>query len=128
MPLSTEVGLGPGDTALDGDPAPHGSAQQRIPLQFSAHVYYDQTAGWIRITLGMQEGLSPGNVLHGDPASPLRKGAQHPLTFWLLACTCTYNCHRIATVILCNKLLVSILTCYKNIEGISYLEFIIVSQ
>jgi len=94
LPLSTEVGLGPGDTALDGHPAPHGGAQQRIPPHFSAHVYYDQTAGWIRITLGMQEGLSPGDVLHGDPASPpLRKGAQHPLTFWLLACTCTYNCH-----------------------------------
>jgi len=34
MPLGMEVGLSPGDILLDGE--------------FSVHVYYDQTAEWIR--------------------------------------------------------------------------------
>jgi len=35
MPLGTKVGLGPGNVVLDGDPAPHGNAQQ--PPHFSAN-------------------------------------------------------------------------------------------
>jgi len=42
MPLGTEVGLGPGDIVLDGDPAPHGQGHSSPP-QFSAHVYCGQT-------------------------------------------------------------------------------------
>jgi len=40
MPLSREVGLGPGDLVLDGDPAPppRGTAPQ-----FSVHVYCGET-------------------------------------------------------------------------------------
>jgi len=42
MLLGTMVGLGLGHTVLDGDPAP--SPRQKVAqLQFSAHVYYDQT-------------------------------------------------------------------------------------
>ena len=40
MPLGTEVGLGPGDVVLDGDPAPLKGVQH--PL-FSAHFYCGQT-------------------------------------------------------------------------------------
>ena len=37
--------------------------------QFSAHVYCGQMAGYIRIPLGTEVGLSPGDiVLDGDPA------------------------------------------------------------
>ena len=37
--------------------------------QFSAHVSCGQTAGWIKMPLGMKVGLDPGLiVLHGDPA------------------------------------------------------------
>jgi len=44
--------------------------------QYSAHVDCSQTAGCIRIALGMEAGLSLGDiVLHGDP-SP--KGVQPP--------------------------------------------------
>jgi len=43
MPLGTEVGLGPGDFMLDGDPA-RPSKKQAQPSQFSAHVYRGQTA------------------------------------------------------------------------------------
>ena len=57
------AGLGPGDFVLDGDPAP--------PPQFSAHVYCDQTAAWIRMPRGLQIGLSPSDtVLDGDPTPP----------------------------------------------------------
>ena len=36
--------------------------------KFSAHVYCDQTAGWMKLVLGTEEGLSPGDfVLDGDP-------------------------------------------------------------
>jgi len=55
MPLGTEVGLGLGDTVLDGDPAPPRKGAQQP--QFSAHVYCGQTAGWIRIPLGTEVGL-----------------------------------------------------------------------
>ena len=46
MPLGTEVGLGPSDIVLDGDPTqlhPPKGAQQPSPI-FSAHVYCGQTA------------------------------------------------------------------------------------
>jgi len=36
--------------------------------KFSAHVYCDQTAGWMQLVFGMVVGLSPGEfVLDGDP-------------------------------------------------------------
>jgi len=42
--------------------------------QFLAHVYCDQTAGWIKIPFGMEVGLGPGDiVLDGDPAAPPQK-------------------------------------------------------
>jgi len=57
-----------------------------MPLHFSAHVYYDQTAGWIRIPLGTEVCLGPCDiVLDVDPAPPPRKGAQQPPTFRSIA-------------------------------------------
>ena len=39
------------------------------PAQFSAHFYCGQTAACIKMPLGMEIGLSPGDfVLDGDPA------------------------------------------------------------
>jgi len=53
---------------LDGDPA-------LPPTIFSAHVYWDQTAGRIKIVLGTDYGGRPrsaqATVLDGDPARPL---------------------------------------------------------
>jgi len=45
----------------------------RSPLpkggKLSAHVYCGQRAGWMKLVLGMEVGLSPGVfVLDGDPA------------------------------------------------------------
>jgi len=54
MPLGTEVGLDPGDFVLDGDPAPRPKKGAEPSPKFSAHVYCGQTAGWIKIVLGME--------------------------------------------------------------------------
>ena len=83
MPLGTEVGLGPGHSVLDGDPAPpRKGAQQPRPL-FLAHVYCGQTAGWInmiKMPLGAEVGgrplPRPRCVRWGS--SPPPKEAQQP--------------------------------------------------
>ena len=39
-------------------------------------------AAWIKMSLGMEVGLGPGDfVLDGDPASPKGGGAEHPPNF-----------------------------------------------
>jgi len=56
---------GPSSPPQKGDRAP----------QFSADFYCDQTARCIKMPLGMEVGLSPGDfVLDGDPASLPKKG------------------------------------------------------
>ena len=45
-----------------------------------AHVYCGQTVGWIKMKLGMEVGLGPGDiVLDGDPDPP--KGVRQPHLF-----------------------------------------------
>jgi len=79
MPLGTEIGLGPDDIVLDGDPAPPQKKEAEPPLQFLAHICCGQTAGRIKMPLGMEAGLGPGNFgLDGDPAPP-QKGAEPPI-------------------------------------------------
>jgi len=91
MPLGMEVGLGPGDFVLDKDPAhppekgsepPSRKRGRSHPPQFSVHFYFGQTAGCIKMPLGMVHmdvGLSPGDfVLDGDPA-PSPKGGRAPI-------------------------------------------------
>jgi len=57
MPVGIEVGLGPGDIVLDGDPAP--IKRGTVP-HFSAHVYCHQAAGCIKMPLVTEVGLGPG--------------------------------------------------------------------
>jgi len=87
IPLGMEVGLGPGQIVLDGDPALQGAQQPH----FSTHVYCSQTAGWINMQLGAEVDLGPRDiVLDGDPAPTTVKGTHtHPMergtaapTFW----------------------------------------------
>jgi len=60
---------------LDGDLAP--SPKKGRSPQLSAHVYFGQTAGWIKMPLGTKVGLGPGDiVLVVDPAPP--KGGTVP--------------------------------------------------
>jgi len=76
-----EVGLGPDDIVLDGDPA-HAPSKVQSP-QFSAHICCGQTAGWIKMALGMGVGLGPDHiVLDGEPCSaptPKVAGAPSPI-------------------------------------------------
>jgi len=47
--------------------------------QFSAYLYCGQTAGCIKMPLGMEVDLSPGDfVLNGDPAPYLKRGEAPP--------------------------------------------------
>ena len=52
----------------------------QLPLKWAqppvlAHVYRGQTAGWMKMPLGTEVDLSPGqSVLDGDPAHPPREG------------------------------------------------------
>jgi len=65
------VRWGPRPLPKRGRAAPH----------FSAHVYCGQTAGWIKMPLGMEVALGPGDiVLDGDPA-PRKGGTAAPPTF-----------------------------------------------
>ena len=75
-----ELGLDPGDFVLDGDPVAPSPKGGRTP-KFSAHVYCDRTAGWMKLILGMVVGLNPGEfVLYGDPAPyPKRGTASSPI-------------------------------------------------
>ena len=70
-----------GDFVLDGDPVPLPKKGTEPTPQFSAHFYCGQTAGCIKMPLGMEVGLSPGDfVLDGDSA-PCPKTGRTP-NFW----------------------------------------------
>jgi len=74
MPLGMVVGLRQG-----ADPA--ALPQKGRSPQFSAHIYFGQTAAWIKMPLGMEVGLGPGNfVFGGDPATQ-KKGTPTPPSF-----------------------------------------------
>ena len=61
-----------------GDPATP-PAKGHSP-QFSAQIRYGQMAGWIKMPLGMEDDLGPGDfALDGDPCScPSQKGSGAP--------------------------------------------------
>ena len=79
MKLGTQVGLGPGHIALDGDPAP--PPPKGHSPQFSAHICCGQMAAWIKMPLGMEVGLGPGDVVRWGPWSLLPKKGRIPPTF-----------------------------------------------
>ena len=70
MPLGTEIGLGPGDIVLDGNPAPVKGAQRSPifgPCLLYPNCWVDQDATWYEV------GLGPGHiVLGGDPSPQIR--------------------------------------------------------
>ena len=73
-----QVGLGHGhmlDVVLDGDPPP--LPQRGTAPKFSARICCGQMAAWIKMPLGMEVGLGPGDfVLDGDTAPLPKKGAE----------------------------------------------------
>ena len=83
MPLGVEVCLRPGHFVLVGDPAPL-PKKEAEPMggapNFCSHGYCGQTAGWIKMALGMEVGLSPFHiVLDGDTAPLPKKGSEPPI-------------------------------------------------
>jgi len=95
MPLGIEVGSAQ-TTVLDGNPASSPKKGAEPPLKFSAHVYCDQKAGWTKMTLGTEVGLSPGDfVLDRHPPLPSSKrGWSHQFSDRLLRPKgCSSRCH-----------------------------------
>jgi len=76
------------DTWYGGRPKPRGLCVRwgpspkkwaEPPPQFSAHVYYGQTAGWIKMALGMEVGLCPCHIVLDGESAPLpQKGGRTP--------------------------------------------------
>ena len=68
----------------------------RSPLpNFSAHVYCGQTAGCIKMALGLDVGLGPGHIaLDGHPGPLLKRGGQMPSPIFgpFLYCGQTAGC------------------------------------
>ena len=68
MSLGMELGLGPGDFCVRW--GPRSLPKNGQSPQFSAHVYCDQTAKWIKMPLGMEVGLDRSDIvakrLHGS--------------------------------------------------------------
>jgi len=59
------------------------------PPQFSANFCCGQTAGWIKMTLGMEVGLGPGHILlDKDPATLPKRGhsPQFSVNLWATVC------------------------------------------
>jgi len=58
------------------EPSFHPQKRGRARSQFSAHFYCSQTAGYIKMPLGIEVGLGQGHiVLDSDPAPPKRTQA-----------------------------------------------------
>jgi len=83
MSLGMEVGLGPCDIVLDGDPAPPKNGHSSP--HFSAHILWPN-GGWIKLPLGLEVGLGPGDILLDVDPSPPKKGAQQPPSFQPMYC------------------------------------------
>ena len=80
MKLGMQVGLGLGHAVSDDEPAPSPQKGDRAHPQFSAHANCDQTAGMIKMALGMEVALSPGDfVLDGELAPPKKGHSPLPI-------------------------------------------------
>jgi len=56
------------------------------PPKVSAHVYCGETAGWIKIVLGTDVDLSPGDfLLVGNPAPSSKRGQSRLPNFWRIS-------------------------------------------
>ena len=65
-----EVGLVPDDFVLDGEPATHRKKAHHPTQKNLALVYCGQTAGWIKMPLGTEVNLGPGDVVLDGVAAP----------------------------------------------------------
>ena len=64
-------------TLCYGVPAP---PKRGTAPEFTTHVYCGQTAGWMKVPLGVEVDLGPGHiVLDGDTAPPSKRGTAPPI-------------------------------------------------
>jgi len=82
MPLSMEVGLGPGDIVFDVEPATPSKKGTPTPTQFLAHVYCGQTAGWMKTPLGAKVDLGQGHIVLDGVLAPAKRGISAPPTLF----------------------------------------------
>jgi len=78
MSLGMELGLGPGNFVLDGDPAlpsPKGGAEPQI---FGPCLLWPNGCMHVKMPLDMEVGLSPEDLFDGDPAPLPKKGMERP--------------------------------------------------
>jgi len=67
------------------------------PPMFGPCIYCGQTAGWIKMALGMEVGFGPGHiVLDGDPVPLPKKGDKAPQFLAHLYCGQTAGCIKMA--------------------------------
>ena len=66
----------PSHIVLDGDPASSAEESGTTP-PISAHVCCGQTAGWIKIPVGRDVELGPGDIV--SDRDPLKRGTSPPL-------------------------------------------------
>jgi len=69
MLLGMQVGLGAGNFVFDRDPTPP-QKKSTASTQFKAHVYCGQTVGRIKMPLGMEVNVGPGDVVLDGVAAP----------------------------------------------------------
>jgi len=87
MPLGTEVGLGPGDIVLDGNPPTPLPKKKGTRPSIFGRFYCGQTNGSLKMPLGREVGLGPVDiVLDGYPALPFPKGHSPPPIFGHICC------------------------------------------
>jgi len=80
---------------LDGDLAPLPKKWTELRPQFLAHFYCGQTVGCIKMSLGMEVGLNPGDFeLYGDPVPLPKKGGRSPLFSAHVYCGQTVGCSK----------------------------------
>jgi len=63
MPLGMEVGLGPGEFVLYGDPVVPRKKGTPTLSQFLGHIYCGQTAGWMKTPLTTEVDLGTGHIV-----------------------------------------------------------------
>jgi len=56
--------------------------QRGTAPQFSAHICCSQMAGWIKMPLGREVGLSPSDIVSDKDAAPLPQKVVEPPNFW----------------------------------------------
>jgi len=70
------IGLGPGHIVLYGEPDPLPKGAQ--PPIFDQYLCCGRMAGWIKMPLGREIGLSRSDIVDGEPAPPSPKGSGAP--------------------------------------------------